>query len=203
MVRYDQGHRARTHQAIVEAASLLMRDRGFTDASVANVMKAAGLTHGGFYAHFPDKTAMLTAAVAQAFVQSPKNFTALARMATATGDAGIIAKHYLSEARVADVATGCPAAALVSEVHRQDGAVQSAFRVGTQDTQLALAHVPGLSTSDADHSWAALAMLVGALALMRAMPDTNLHDTIRDQTISAMRKLAATDTTTESPMHDP
>jgi TetR/AcrR family transcriptional regulator, transcriptional repressor for nem operon len=189
MVRYDQGHRERTRQAIVEAASRLMRDRGFTEASVANVMKAVGLTHGGFYAHFPDKTAMLAAAMEKAFVESPKNFAAMARIADATGDVGVIARHYLADNRVGDVASGCPAAALVSEVHRQDAAVQSAFRKGTEETLLSLAKAPGLSTPEGQHAWAALAMLVGGLSMMRAMPDAGLNDTIRDQIIDALRKL--------------
>jgi TetR/AcrR family transcriptional regulator, transcriptional repressor for nem operon len=191
MVRYQVGHGERMQQVIVEAASRLMRDRGFIAASVANVMKAVGLTHGGFYAHFQDKTAMLAAAVKKAFVESPNNFAALAGMAKVTGDVGVIAKHYLADNRVEDVASGCPAAALVSEVHRQDAQIQSMFRAGTEDTLRALATAPGLSTAESDHTWAALAMLVGSLALMRAMPDTSLNDTIREQAISAMRKLAA------------
>jgi TetR/AcrR family transcriptional regulator, transcriptional repressor for nem operon len=190
MVRYEQGHRERTQQAIVEAASLLMRDRGFTEASVANVMKAVGLTHGGFYAHFPDKTAMLTAAVEKAFVESPKNFTALSTMARSTGDVGVIAQHYLADRRVEDVASGCPAAALVSEVHRQDIVIQSAFRAGTEETIRALGTAPGLSDDGDDQRWATLAMLVGGLSLMRAMPDAGLNDMIRDQIIAALRKLA-------------
>jgi TetR/AcrR family transcriptional regulator, transcriptional repressor for nem operon len=192
MARYEQGHSKRTQQSIIEAASLLMRERGFTQASVANVMKAVGLTHGGFYAHFPDKTAMLTAAVEAAFVQSPKNFASLAGMAEESGDVGVIAKHYLAERRVKDVASGCPAAALASEVHRQDVGVQSAFRKGTEDTVHALATAPGLSTPQDDHAWAAMAMLVGALSLMRAMPDADVSQTIREQAITGLRKLAST-----------
>jgi TetR/AcrR family transcriptional regulator, transcriptional repressor for nem operon len=191
MVRYKVGHGERMQQAIVEAASRLMRDRGFNDASVANVMKEVGLTHGGFYAHFRDKTAMLTAAVEKAFVESPKNFTSLATMARSNNDVGLIAKHYLADGRVEDISSGCPAAALVSEVHRQDPQVQSMFRAGTEETRHALSSAPGLSTAQSDHSWAALAMLVGSLALMRAMPDAGLNDTIREQAISGMRKLAA------------
>jgi TetR/AcrR family transcriptional regulator, transcriptional repressor for nem operon len=191
MVRYEAGHRERTQQAIVDAASRLMRERGFTEASVGNVMKAVGLTHGGFYAHFPDRTAMLAAAMEEAFVESPKNFSVLAGMAAASGDVGVIARHYLADHRVADVASGCPAAALVSEVHRQDSTVQSRFHEGTQETLHALASAPGLSAQGDDQTWAALAMLVGSLALMRAMPEANLNKTIRAQAISGLRKLAS------------
>lgn len=192
MVRYDDGHRERTRTAIIDAASLLLRERGFTEASVGNVMKAVGLTHGGFYAHFPDKTAMLTAAMERAFVQSPKNFSALAGMARTNGDVGLVAKHYLSDSRVADAATGCPAAALVSEIHRQELPVQAVFQAGSMETMLALASAPGLSGADQEFAWAALSMLVGGLSLMRAMPDEAMKNTIREQIIQALRKLGET-----------
>ncbi|MGL4975238.1 MAG: TetR/AcrR family transcriptional regulator, partial [Bosea sp. (in: a-proteobacteria)] len=169
MVRYKQNHRATTQAAIIDAASVLLRDKGFTETSVGNVMKAVGLTHGGFYAHFPDKTAMLQAAVEKAFVESPKNFSALARMAGATGDAGVIAKHYLAESRVDAISTGCPAAALVSELHRQDGGVRETFQAGSVETMEALAQLPGLARAGDEAAWAALSMLVGGLSLMRAM----------------------------------
>ncbi len=188
MVRYNESHRARTQAAIIDAAGEMLRDKGFTDTSVGNVMKAVGLTHGGFYAHFADKNAMLGAAVEQAFVQSPKNFTALAGMAKAHSDVGLIAKHYLADSRVEAVATGCPAAALVSEVHRQDHAVQDVFQAGTQETVHALQRAPGL---EGEQAWAALSMLVGGLSLMRAMPDPQVKATIRDEIIKGLRQLAS------------
>jgi TetR/AcrR family transcriptional regulator, transcriptional repressor for nem operon len=192
MVRYKSDHRAKTQVAIIDAAAMLLRDKGFTETSVGHVMKAVGLTHGGFYAHFPDKTAMLQAAVAQAFTQSPKNFAALAGMAKATGDAGVIAKHYLSETRVEAVATGCPAAALVSELHRQDVSVREVFQDGSVESMEALTALPGLAQPGHETAWAALAMLVGGLSMMRAIPDCAMRDTIRSQIIDGMRQLAAT-----------
>jgi TetR/AcrR family transcriptional regulator, transcriptional repressor for nem operon len=191
MVRYKQDHRDRTQAAIIDAASEMLRERGFTETSVGNVMKAVGLTHGGFYAHFADKTAMLAAAMSEAFVESPKNFAFLADLANRQGDVGLIARHYLAESRVDAVASGCPAAALVSEVHRQDGSVRDAFHDGAERTMQALAGAPGLARDGAGLSWAALSMLVGSLSMMRAIPDPAVRDAIRDQAMAAMRKLAA------------
>jgi TetR/AcrR family transcriptional regulator, transcriptional repressor for nem operon len=189
MVRYQKTHYDQSHKAIVDAASTLLREKGFTETSVGTVMKSVGLTHGGFYAHFEDKTVMLAAAMQEAFVQSPKNFKFLADMAKAKNDAGLIAKHYLADGLVRDVASGCPAAALVSEVPRQELAVQDAFQTGTIATMEALAEAPGI----AEESWAALSMLVGGLTLMRAIPDEKINTTIRNQIIKALRKLAAQD----------
>jgi TetR/AcrR family transcriptional regulator, transcriptional repressor for nem operon len=192
LVRYDKTHHGETHKAIVTAASTLLREKGFTETSVGTVMKAVGLTHGGFYAHFEDKTAMLAAATAEAFQQSPINFTGLAKMATASGDVGVIAKHYLSEGRVKDVASGCPAAALASELPRQEVDVRLAFQNGTTETLEALAQAPGLS--EQENAWAALSMLVGGLMLMRAMPDAKTNADIRSQISDALRTLAAEQT---------
>jgi TetR/AcrR family transcriptional regulator, transcriptional repressor for nem operon len=191
MVRYDKDHHNQTHTAIVQAASTLLREKGFTETSVGTVMKAVGLTHGGFYAHFEDKTAMLCEVMQAAFVESPKNFKALANMARDQGDVGVVAKHYLSEARVKNVATGCPAAALISELPRQDRAVKAAFQHGTEETMRALAEVPGLSDAPDGSVWAALAMLVGGLTLMRACPNPETNNLIRTQIINNLRKIAA------------
>ncbi|MGL5446230.1 MAG: TetR/AcrR family transcriptional regulator [Rhabdaerophilum sp.] len=191
MVRYREGHRDRTRQEIVDAASRLMRERGFDEATVGAVMKAVSLTHGGFYAHFPDKTAMLAAAMDAAFVDSPPNFSFLANMARNQEDAGLIAKHYLGDQRVSNVSSGCPAAALMSETPRQDLSVRTAFQAGARATVSALSGAPGLSEEEDGSPWAAFSMLIGGLALMRIVPDPALAGLIRDQIIGAMRKLSA------------
>jgi TetR/AcrR family transcriptional regulator, transcriptional repressor for nem operon len=185
MVRYGKSHHSQTHKTIVDAASKLLRENGFVETSVGTVMKAAGLTHGGFYAHFEDKTEMLAAATQEAFVQSPKNFEGLAKLAEKTGDVGVIAKYYLAEGRVQDVATGCPAAALISEMPRQEEAVQRAFQLGTEETLLALAEAPGLSKDK--NAWAALSMLIGGLTVMRAFPHAETNEAIREQIMAALR----------------
>jgi TetR/AcrR family transcriptional regulator, transcriptional repressor for nem operon len=154
-------------------------------------MKSVGLTHGGFYAHFDDKTAMLVAALDHAFVESPQNFATLAKMANAKGDAGFIAEKYLADTRVATPATGCPAAALVSELPRQPEAVQNAFEKGARATATAISSASGLTPADrSGEAWAALSLLVGALTLMRAMPDGAVRETVRQQAVDAMRKLS-------------
>ena len=193
MARYKPGHREQTRDAIVEAASQVLRDQGFAEVSIGSVMNAVGLTHGGFYAHFADKTDMLVAAVEQAFIESPKNFSVLAAMANGAADAALIAMHYLADRRVDDAATGCPAAALLSEIPRQEGAVRAAFARGTEETRKALATAHGLSNDDADRSWAVLSMLFGGLALMRAIPDASCRALIRSQIADALQALVVKD----------
>jgi TetR/AcrR family transcriptional regulator, transcriptional repressor for nem operon len=190
MVRYSSEHREQTREAIVAAASTMLRERGFTGTGVADVMKAVGLTHGGFYAHFPDKGALLIAALERAFVDSPRNFAMLASLAKSSADAGLIAEKYLSDARVESVATACPAAALASEMHRQPENVQRAFQTGAETTARVVATVDGLAPPEGDEAWAPLALLMGALSLMRAVPDSEVRGAIRAQVAEALRTLA-------------
>jgi TetR/AcrR family transcriptional regulator, transcriptional repressor for nem operon len=186
LVRYKPGHRARTQDSVIEAAARLLRERGFAQTGVADVMREAGLTHGGFYAHFPDKGAMLAAALDRALAASPGNFATLGRMAAEAGDPGLIAQHYLADRRVADAAQGCAAAALSSEVPRQAAPVRAAFQAGAEATVEALA---GASGGTAPLPWATLAMLAGALAMMRAIDDPARQSAIRDEVIEALRRL--------------
>jgi TetR/AcrR family transcriptional regulator, transcriptional repressor for nem operon len=191
MARYKDDHWDKTHEAIVAAAASMLRERGFEGTSVVEVMKAVGLTHGGFYAHFPDKTAMLIAALERAFVQSPRNFHMLAGLANARGDAGFVVERYLADVQVSDVPNGCPGAALISEVARQPAAVQVAFEEGARQSARALGETDGLIQGESHpEAWAALAMLMGALSLMRAVPDGPTRDQIRQQAVKGLKRLA-------------
>jgi hypothetical protein len=77
---------------------------------------------------------------------------------------------------------------LVSELPRQEEPVKEAFQFGAAETMRALAEAPGLS--EKSDAWAALSMLVGGLTLMRAFPDAQTNETIRNQIIDGLRKLA-------------
>jgi TetR/AcrR family transcriptional regulator, transcriptional repressor for nem operon len=191
VARYKGDHWDKTHDAIITAAAAMLRERGYDGTSVADVMKAAGLTHGGFYAHFDDKTAMLASATERAFVQSPKNFDVLSSMANAKGDAGFIAEKYLAETQVNDVAGSCPGGALMSEVRRQPETVRAAFMDGARHSARALGAADGLAKSKRQpEAWAALSLLMGALALMRAATDAQTKAAISKQAAEALRQLA-------------
>lgn len=177
MVRYKPGHAAGTHQRIVEQASAMMRERGLAGASVAEVMRAAGLTVGGFYAQFANKEAMLAEAMEHAFQPSLARFRYLVDRA---GAPGFVAEKYLSDERVADVAGGCVAAALAGELHRAAPAVRDAFAEGAAACAETLGG-PG---------WARLALLVGAMALLRAMPEGLAREALRDEAIEGYARLA-------------
>ncbi len=110
-----------THERIVEVASRALRRNGYEGVGVAEVMKEAGLTHGGFYSHFESREAMLAEALARAGRDSSANMSDSIRARVARGDSPLRAfiEAYLSDAHLSGAEQGCPVAALGSEMSRQ------------------------------------------------------------------------------------
>jgi TetR/AcrR family transcriptional regulator, transcriptional repressor for nem operon len=188
MARYTADHHDQSHAAILQAASEMIREHGFDGASVGAVMKAVGLTHGGFYAHFAGKAEMLTAAMTQALVPTVDRFERWTAAAEAARDPAVVARTYLSDQHAAQPGQGCAAAALVSEVARQGVPLRAAFAKGAEASAVILARVfPG------EAAWGVFALMSGALALMRAVPDEGMRAVIRERVMADLRKLAMPD----------
>ncbi len=108
-----------THERIVDVASRAIRRGGYGGAGVADIMKEAGLTHGGFYAHFPSREALLAEAGGRAYAESFAVASALAEAAP-PGQALLAIMHaYMSPEHIASIESGCPISALGSEMPRQ------------------------------------------------------------------------------------
>jgi TetR/AcrR family transcriptional repressor of nem operon len=122
------GKRELTHDRILDAASRAIRRAGHTGASVAEVMKEAGLTHGGFYAHFDSRDAMVASAIAYAGTRSGQNLRQSMEVLQKKGRTPLrsLVESYLSPAHMAAIETGCVVAALGSEIPRQPDAVRQA-----------------------------------------------------------------------------
>src|SRR3954467_7777627 len=108
-----------THDRIVQAAARAIRRSGYSGTGVADVMKEAGLTHGGFYAHFDSREAMLAEAAARAGADSAALSARIAATAPAEQALPAMLRMYLSKAHVESLENGCPVAALASETPRQ------------------------------------------------------------------------------------
>lgn len=125
----SKAHKADTHARILEAAGRLFRERGYAATGIDTLMDAAGLTRGGFYAHFPDKEALL-AEVLQADRGLPRRL----RARDARGrkqlrrQAERIFADYLAPAHQHEVATGCSAAALAADAARAGARARAAYR---------------------------------------------------------------------------
>lgn len=186
MTRYKSNHKSATREAIVQKASAMIRKNGLDATGVAPVMNAAGLTHGGFYAHFANKDALLEAAMSNAIAPSQLRLAMLKNLATEAGDIGLIAERYLSSPRAADIENGCAAAALSSELHRAPLAVRAAFGDGA----LASAKVLDDIIPDiANGGWALYAVLVGALSIIRAVPDPDQQNAVRTGVVNLFQEI--------------
>src|SRR5262249_50575609 len=166
---------AANRERILEVAGKLFRENGFDGIGVADLMKSAGLTHGGFYGHFQSKDDLAAQACRRALAHSAESWAALAE--TSRGDRlGLLAKRYLSESHRDSPGQGCVLAALGPEAARQGPAVREAFTQGLQSLVDTLERtVTGRSrAARRKQALAIMAQMVGAMALARAIDDREL-----------------------------
>jgi TetR/AcrR family transcriptional repressor of nem operon len=170
-----------THERIVEAAARAIRRSGFNGTSVADIMKEAGLTHGGFYAHFDSREAMLAEATDRAGAETLAYLERIAASVPPERALQAMKEAYLSEAHSDGVETGCGAAALVSEMPRQAPEVRrAATRRIKELIDLVARQSPDWGQPGAhENALVTVAMMVGALALGRAVSDPKLADDLR------------------------
>jgi len=164
-MRYPAEETAAKHERIVKEASRLFRERGFENVSVSEVMKAAGLTHGAFYAHFGSKEELQSAAVAYGIKVS------LGRMQRNKKNRGSYADRYLSRWHRDNPGDGCTMAALAQEVARSTPELKAAFEQGLENF---------LAAKGADRKEAIFwtAAMMGGVVLARAVQDPRLSDEI-------------------------
>ncbi len=173
-MKVSRDQMAENRRRILEVASRLFRDRGFDAVSVAEVMKAAGLTHGGFYGHFSSKDDLIAQSLAHV----------LAVDAGGGGDLRAYAEAYLSPRHRDNCAGGCPTAALAAAVRLQTPAARSAMTEGlrSQIDRMGKA-LPELAAADRRRAAiGSFAAMVGAVILARAIDDPTLSDEILEQT---------------------
>jgi TetR/AcrR family transcriptional repressor of nem operon len=173
-----QNHR----RAITDSSARLMRERGINGVSVAELMGAAGLTHGGFYGHFASKEDLAGEACAHAFAESVARWKARAAQPDARAALRTLIEAYLSTRTRDDAGRSCPTVALACDVAREPigSPVRAAFRAGTEQLIEVLSTLQGGADPAADRR-AALAQfstLVGALVLARATSGAEISDEI-------------------------
>ena len=169
-VTANRSKRELTHERILDAASRAIRRAGHTGASVAEVMKEAGLTHGGFYAHFDSREKMVASAIAHAGLQSAQNLRQSMSVLERKGRSPFqsLVESYLSPAHMAAVETGCVVAALGSEIPRQADEVRQA---ANERVSALIRLVESVLPADAGNGLAShvASTMVGALQLARAL----------------------------------
>ncbi|MCP1174936.1 TetR/AcrR family transcriptional regulator [Ralstonia chuxiongensis] len=191
MKRIAQSPKEITHERIVEAAARAIRRSGYNGTSVADIMKAAGLTHGGFYAHFESREAMLAEAADRAGAESVALMEHVAAATPPEETLRAMAQAYLAQEHLEDVETGCGTAALVSEMPRQTAEVRrAATRRIKEMIDLVARQLPNWGQPSAhEQALVIVAMMVGTLTLARAVDDPKLSEALRD---SALNQLSPT-----------
>lgn len=171
-----------THERIVEAAARAIRRSGYGGTGVADIMKEAGLTHGGFYAHFASREAMLAEAADRAGADGLAAVARTAASAPPQRALHALVEAYLSKAHVDAVETGCAIAALGSEMPRQAPEVRrAATRRIKEMIDLVARQSPDWGEPGAhERALVTIATMVGALVLARAVDDTRLSDAVRE-----------------------
>ena len=174
-----------THERIVGAAARATRRTGYDGTGVADIMKAAGLTHGGFYAHFASRDAMLSEAADRAGAESVAALTRVAAAAPPREALRALIRYYLSKEHVEGVETGCPVAALGSEMRRQPSKVRrAATRRIKELIDVVARHAPDQGKPGGyEHALVTVATMVGALVLARAVDDPKLSKAFRTATL--------------------
>ena len=175
IMRYPAEETAAKHERIVKEASRLFRERGFENVSVGEVMKAAGLTHGAFYAHIPSKQELEAAAVAY----GQKVSLGRVQRSSSKKMKGSYADRYLSPRHRDNPGDGCTMAALAQEVGRSTPELKAAFEQGLEEI---------ISAKGGDRQEAIFqsAAMIGGVVLARAVQDPRLSDEILE---SVRRKL--------------
>jgi TetR/AcrR family transcriptional repressor of nem operon len=173
---------------IEQVSSTLFREKGLNGVSVADLMSAAGLTHGGFYGHFSSKDELAAVACANAFAQSVENWAN--RIQSQPDDVAAqkaLIDGYLSRKNLNDIGNACPAMTLVGDVARETSGkpVRAAFAAGIADLTEILASVAPSDDAAVRRKTALvqLSTLVGAMVLARA----TLEDPITDEILDAVR----------------
>jgi TetR/AcrR family transcriptional repressor of nem operon len=178
-MRVTREQAAENHDRIVEAAARLFRERGFEGIGVAELMKEAGLTHGGFYGHFASKEDLMAEACERALEVSMERWTR--RVASDPRDPlGALARGYLSARHRDEPGAGCLLAALGPDAARHGPGVRRAITTWLDPALDFLArHVPGRSkAARRRRAIATLSGWVGAMVLARAVDDAALSGEI-------------------------
>lgn len=181
-MRYSDNHKAETRQRVLKEAAKEIRARGPDNVAVAGVMARAGLTHGGFYAHFASKDALVTEAIGTMFADA----RARTEKIDAAGDPRAVLRayvdFYLSPAHRDSRDRGCPLPTLSGDFARSQPATRDRFGAGVEGIAGRLA-APLVQLGHAEaEAHALLAQLVGGVALARAVGDPVLSDAMLTDT---------------------
>jgi TetR/AcrR family transcriptional repressor of nem operon len=179
-MRYSKEHKFQTHARIVKRASVKLREKGAHGIGVADLMKEAGLTHGGFYAHFDSRDALMIEAVTHAMDRSTERWRKLSEGTPPDKRLAKIVNTYLAPDHRDDPGHGCAVPALAAEMARESARTRRAF-AGRMDQMIEMLadQYPGKTRKVArKQAMAALATMMGTLVMARVSGNSELSEEI-------------------------
>lgn len=163
-MRYPSGQKERTRERVLDKSAALSKQKGFAAVSVDDLMKAAGLTGGAFYAHFKSKNALFAELIQRELGHSTELLSPRAGQTEKEWLTQLL-DRYLSSTHVHNLTSGCAIPALGAEIGRSDAKVRRTFEASLSQLQERWAERLG----DPELAWATICQLVGAIVVARAM----------------------------------
>ncbi|OPY96353.1 TetR family transcriptional regulator [Bradyrhizobium sacchari] len=179
-MRYSREHKQETHDRIVKKASVRLREKGAHGIGVADLMKEAGLTHGGFYAHFDSREALVIEAFGYAMDRSMEHWRKITGEAAPDKRLALIAEAYLSGLHRDNPGHGCSIPALGAEIARESPKTRKAF-AGKLDEMIEMMtdFIPNVPRKAArKQAIATLATMAGTMLLARIAGSSELSDEV-------------------------
>jgi TetR/AcrR family transcriptional repressor of nem operon len=179
-MRYSREHKLETHARIVKKASVRLREKGAHGIGVADLMKDAGLTHGGFYAHFDSREALVIEAFAHAMDRSTERWRKLGEQTSPDKRLATIVDSYLTPAHRDDPGHGCAVPTLGAEIARENPRTRKAFAAKLEQMiDMLAAQIPDVPRKAArQQAMAAVSTMMGTLVLARIAGSGEFSDDI-------------------------
>jgi TetR/AcrR family transcriptional regulator, transcriptional repressor for nem operon len=193
-MRKSKAEAAKTRERILEAASAQFLSHGITDAGLARLMRAAGLTHGGFYRHFASKDQLVAEACSQAVLSLTSGLESQIEGKPPDQALPLLVGKYVSRSHRDQPATGCVLAALGSELARADAKTREAATEGFLGlSRLIAGQLKNVPAKKAEvQSMAIAAAMIGAITVARIVPDSRISNSIlvgtRDHILKSVRR---------------
>ncbi len=190
-MRYDAEHKEKTHRRIVKGASRQLRKKGLNGPAVATLMKASGLTHGGFYKHFSSRNDLVVEAIEESLRELTQTMIDAAERSGSRPPWKSMIESYLSIERCDGADRGCPIAALAPDIARTPPAMKQRISAAILIFREALIpFMPGRTSEERSSNFLMIiTSMVGAIAIARTMPELAVRQailkTVRDRLLTS------------------
>jgi len=190
-MRYDAKHKSVIHRKIVKGAARQLKKKGLNGPAVTTLMKASGLTHGGFYKHFSSRDDLVIEAVEEAFRELTRELVEAGEQSGSQDAWKSMVETYLSLERCDRPEIGCPIASLAPDIARATPSVkQRGSAAILKFRSEIIPHMPGRSAEEkAANFLMIMTSMVGAIAIARTMPEVKVRqailDTVRDRLLAS------------------